>query len=969
MSETRALLLTDVVDSTQRNVELGDVVMARLWAAHDQAARDLVRIWRGTEVGRSDGFLLLFLSAADAVGFALAYHRALAGLEIALKARVGVHVGPVILRSNSAADTAQGATPFEIDGVALPAAARVMSTAIGGQTLLSNTALLALGATLLRTQSHGHWRLKGLAEPMELFEIGDDDAPFTPPPDSPKTYRVVRHGNDWMPARAVPNNLPAERDAFIGRDDALQALAEHFDDGARLITVLGIGGIGKTRLSLCHARSWLGDYPGGAWFCDLSSATSSDGIVHAVAQGLDVPLGKADAVQQLGAAIKGRGPCLVILDNFEQVARHAEETLGVWLERAPEARFIVTSREVLGIVGEQTLVLAPMDSAQAVEMFRQRVRAVGGKSQFGDDDEAALVPLVDLLDRLPLAIELAAARGRVMAPRVLLQRMGERFKLLATRGGRRDRQATLRAALDWSWDLLSPVEQSALAQLSVFEGGFTLEAAEAVVDVSALDEAAFVVDVVQALVEKSLVRRGLGPRFDMLRSVQDYAQEVLAGKRQAGLPQISSAQGRHRHYFANLGEHAATAADCADLENLVAACHRAVDIGEADTAVGALENCWAALRLTGPFTAAVELSRAVLGLTGLSVNVASRAAVVVGSALFLLGRLPEATAHLERGLQSAQEQASPTVMGRLLCALADVALASGKVATAEAHLAQALAIALSTGDHELQFRSLNGQGALYFSTSRLELAASAYKKALTAARTRLDTRGQGGVLGSLGAVMQSQGHLTEAREHYEESIRLTTEVGDRRWEGGTRCNLALLLHELGQSQLAAQEFERLIKVARDMGHNRLLAVAQCNLGIVLDALDQSELARGHLVAAVALAQDAGDSRSAGQFMGYLSLLQARCSEPALAGEGFVRACAILKSLEDTGSLAQLHSQWAHAEVLAGHLSDARVQLAMARQFAADAALQDESEIAQALRRVQDLIASADGSLVASDGKN
>jgi predicted ATPase len=204
------------------------------------------------------------------------------------------------------------------------------------------------------------------------------------------------------------------------------------------VTRSGLGGIGKTRLALRFAWVWRGDYPGGTWFCDLASARSVDGIVHAVARGLNVPLGRADPVQQLGAAISGRGECLVVLDNFEQVAAHAEATLGTWLERAPLARFVVTSRELLGIAGEQVLALGPLPRDDAVTMFRIRARAAGGAAAFDAVDEAALSPLVDLLDGFPLAIELAAARTRLLRPLALLQRMSDRFKLLVSRSGRID---------------------------------------------------------------------------------------------------------------------------------------------------------------------------------------------------------------------------------------------------------------------------------------------------------------------------------------------------------------------------------------------------------------------------------------------------------------------------------------------------------------------------------------------------
>ena len=194
MSHLRALLLTDVVDSIKLSLHVGDAEMAKLWAAHDRAARDLLPVWRGREIDKTDGMLLLFDTGSDAAGYALAYQQALKRLDLRLKARAGLHVGRVTLRENSPSDVALGAKPVEVEGVAKATAARVMSVALGGQILVSDDARRSLGEDGLRLQSHGHWRLKGLDEPVELFELGDDDAAFSPPPDSDKAYRVVHQG-------------------------------------------------------------------------------------------------------------------------------------------------------------------------------------------------------------------------------------------------------------------------------------------------------------------------------------------------------------------------------------------------------------------------------------------------------------------------------------------------------------------------------------------------------------------------------------------------------------------------------------------------------------------------------------------------------------------------------------------------------------------------------------------------------
>ncbi len=247
MTELRALLLTDVVDSTKLSEAIGDKAMAEVWTAHDRAARDLLPQWRGREIDKTDGMLLMFDTAADAVNYVQHYHSALATMAVPLKARAGLHVGPVILRENSAEDVARGAKPLEVDGLAKPTAARVMSLARGGQTLLTPEAREALGDIGLPTQSHGHWMIKGVSTPVELFEVGADPALFAAPPDSDKVYRVVESGGRWLPVKEIPNNLPQQGTSFIGREREIDEVKAMLGD-TRLVTLLGMGGLGKTRL-------------------------------------------------------------------------------------------------------------------------------------------------------------------------------------------------------------------------------------------------------------------------------------------------------------------------------------------------------------------------------------------------------------------------------------------------------------------------------------------------------------------------------------------------------------------------------------------------------------------------------------------------------------------------------------------------------------------------------------------------
>lgn len=960
-AELRAVLLTDLVDSTQLARTLGDAAYAALAHEHDRAARDLLQTWGGREIDKTDGMLTLFNSVDDAAGYALAYHHALAALPQPLVARAGLHFGPVVLSANDAEDVARGAKPIEVEGLAKPIAARVMSLAIGGQTLLTAEAREALGRTSLRVLSHGHWRAKGVAEPFEIFEIGDASAPFAPPPDAPKVYRVVRRADLWLPLRDVAHSLPAERDSFVGRRDPLAELASRFASGARLVSVLGIGGSGKTRLAIRHAWQWLGDYPGGAWFCDLSAARSVDGIVYAVAQGLDLPLGNGDPVARIGQAIAGRGTCLVVLDNFEQVARHADETLGRWLDRAGEARFLVTTREVLGLPGEATLELAPLPATDAVALFRLRANAAGAQHACLETADADAVPdLVELLDRLPLAIELAAARTRLMSPRALLARMSQRLQILATAGGRRDRQATLRATFDWSWDLLSDAEKAALAQLSVFEGGGTLEAAEAVLDLSASGDSVWTVDVLQSLVDKSFVRLAAGGRFVLLSTVQEYAAEHLRTPGRypgSGPAALEAAHVRHGAHFASVSSSPFAPTAATEVENVVAACRRATARNDVAVAVATLESAWAALELRGPFRPAAELALPVATMNTLSEAQRARAQLTAASALDAFGQVERARACFETALKAARVAQDRRIEARVLIGLGTLHANEGRIDDATSRLQVALELAQAIGDRTLECAALNGLGTASLDLGRMDEAYDRYSSALVLARQIGDRRWEGGLLGNLGGLLFDRGDLDLAGSHLQASLIVARELGNRMWEGNAMCSLGALHQVQGKLDEAYAESAAALALAQSIGHARLECVAGCNLGLVHLARAEWDGARGCLEAALDLAREVRDSRSEGLFLGYLArvhAIQSRFNDARAcleSGEPLLRAAA------DRYSLGLLTCSRAEVEWLAGDSVAARAALKRAVALQGEVGSGPQSEFGAAVARIATIINS------------
>ncbi len=946
---TRALLLTDVVDSTKLSEALGDERMAQAWVAHDRVARDLLVPHRGREIDKTDGFLLLFESASDGANYALAYHRAIAALDPPMQARAGLHVGDVILTENSLADIARGAKPLEVDGLAKPIAARVMSLALPGQTLLTQEAREALGATQLRVESHGYWRMKGVSQPVELFEIGDSSAPFTPPPDGTKVYRVVRDGDLWLPVREIDHGLPRERDAFVGREADLQELAHRLDGGAALVSVLGIGGTGKTRFVTHYGWTWLGSWPGGAWFCDLSEARGVDSICVAVARALDVPLSEDDPAAQLGHAIAGRGKCLIILDNFEQVARHAPETLGKWLDRASEAQFVVTTREVLGLPGEVSLALAPLRESEALTLFVTRAAQAKRDFALTDAERPDVQALVKLLDMLPLAIELAAARVRVMPPRMLLQRMSERFRLLTSSGGRHTRQATLHATLDWSWELLSPDEQHGLAQLSVFEGGFTLEAAEAVLSLPV----AWPADVVQSLLDKSLVRRMSDERFDLLVSVQEYAAEKLQALGGRG-----EAEARHGTHHATHGTqealdalvtHGGVArwrALALELENLVAACRRAASRLDGPTAEATFAAAWSLLGMKGPFHLAVELGELVLAIDTLGPAERARVLRIMADALANAGRSEVALGHCEEALAIHRELGDRRGKGRVLLTLGVLCWRLGRLEEAMRHYQEALAIQREASDRRVEGLVLGSMGVLHTEQGRMDEALQHYQEALAIHREVGDRTHEGLVLGNLGIVHFQQGRMEEALRHYEDALAIHREVSNRKLEGVMLGNLGVLNEHQGRREEALQQYQSALAIDREVGNRRSEALSLGRLGLVhaQQGRVREALQLGHET--LAIAREVSDRRLEGSVLGHLGAMHAHLGRLDEAREALVAGEALLRAVGDSIWLGRLLCQRGECERLAGDLVAARARLAEAESLAQEVKAGADSEFAR-----------------------
>ena len=819
MSDVRALLLTDVVDSTKLSEAIGDQAMAELWAAHDRAARDLLPACRGREIDKTDGMLLMFDTASDALGYAQAYHRALAALPVALKARAGLHVGPVILRENRAEDVARGAKPLEVDGLVKPTAARVMSLARGGQTLLTSEAREDLGKSALKLESHGHWLIKGVADPIELFEVAEAGTRLVAPPDSEKVFRVVRAGEWWLPVTEIPHNLPHQATSFIGRERELSEVKAYMGT-TRALTLLGMGGLGKTRLSLQVAAELIHLFTDGVWFLDLAPLRDGALVVTEAAQVLGVrEEPDRPMIQTLCAHLRSKR-ALFILDNCEHLIGASAEFAAALLRSAPNVRIIASSREALRVSGEQCYPVLPLpvpgrhDSlamlsmSTAVRLFVERAQQHKPSFALTEREAPAVAELVARLEGIPLALELAAARVRALTVSDINTRLKDRYKIL-TGGGRvlQERQQTLRALVDWSYDLLSETERTLLCRLAVFVGGFDLAAAESVCGEEPLI-ADDVLDLLASLVEKSLVmldERDEGSRYRTLETIRDYAHEKL--EQTGDLPATAARHCLHYFAVAKDANHGLNGPDQADwiqrveteLDNVRAATTLAL-AGEVDSFIVvklavAMQGFWA---LRGYSTEGRKVVRAALAVPAIQASDLAQAwALYVGAAL-AVGQSDHAEARqmLETCLTLRRRLGNPIEIAATLSTLSLARLQGGDAAGADEGEQEALKIFQQMGDRRGEAICLIHLGQIGVYVGNDAQANVNVAKGLDIARAIKDQELEGESELVLGELALEAGDLAQAILWLKRSLTVCREAGDKRGEANA-------LRWLGKADLAS----------------------------------------------------------------------------------------------------------------------------------------------------------------------
>jgi predicted ATPase/class 3 adenylate cyclase len=646
---TVTFLFTDVEGSTRLWDELPEAMRSAL-ARHDELLRGAVAAHAGFMVKTTgDGAHAAFATAGDAVRAALAAQLALRneawGDAGPLRVRMGLHTGDAEVRDR------------DYFGTEVNRAARLMAVAHGGQVVCSRaTADLArhtlepgCGLVDLGTQ-----QLRDLRTPEHVFQITH--------PELPADFPALRTLD------VFPGNLPLQVTEFVGRDAELVELAKLLSR-SRSVTLTGSAGVGKTRLALQAAAGVVPDYAGGAWFVDLAAVDDDALVATAIAATIGLPEHRGETPDEALVGALAHRRALVVLDNCEHLVDTVARIVDLIVHRCPLVTVLATSQEGLGVDGEATFPLRPLPESDAEHLFVERAVAARHGFEISGTDSQAIAELCRRLDGIPLAIELAAARVASMSPVAILERIDERFRLLGQgRRTARRRHQTLRAAVDWSYGLLSDSEQRVFERLAVFAGSFTLEVAERVVSDDLID-ALDVIDLVTALVARSMVQldeRATDNRYRLLETLRDYGLERLAERGDVG-----TFRRRHAAHYLDVATEAAAQIVGADdirwlaqvdddLPNFRAALVFARDSGDQVTYVAlayALGRFWHA---TGTFREGLEWmsSALAIGEPVPPVQLAEMLALA-GNMAVVLDRYDEGVELLERSLSVSRAAGEP----------------------------------------------------------------------------------------------------------------------------------------------------------------------------------------------------------------------------------------------------------------------------------------------------------------------
>ena len=824
---TVTFLFSDIEGSTRLLQELGDQY-ADVLMEERRLLRSAIEERGGREIDTAgDGFFAAFDRARDAVAAAVAAQRSFAQHPWpngeAVRVRMGLHTGEPTFTGGS------------YTGLDVHRAARICAAGHGGQILLSQATYELVQHSLPEDTSLrdlGRHQLKDLRQPEHLFQVI-----------SPGLQVQFPSLVTWT---GTPTNLPAQPDELIGREVELAAVRQLLlGETVRTVTLTGSGGTGKTRLALQIAMSLKDSFPEGVYFVALAPLTDSNLLASSIAMTLGI---RENPTRQVLESLKDAlqlKQMLLVLDNFEQIVAAAPVVADL-LAACPELKALVTSRVVLHLSGEHEYPVAPLKLPEAsrpltpeelerypaIALFLRRSRAV--KPTFGltSGNAAAVAQICAHLDGLPLAIELAAARIKILTPQAILDRLGSRFDFL--RGGARDvpaRHQTLRHAIGWSYDLLADDEKAFFRRIAVFTGGCSLEGVEHIYGVvGGSGSGADALDAVSALVDKSLLRQEEvpvpEPRFVMLETIREYGLECLKTA-----SEWESVRRAHLLYFLGVAEQA---------EAELTGSRQSLWL---DRLESEHDNLRAALSATEEF-----------GET----KIALRLGAALWRFWLVRNHMREGRERLEHLLALPGAGARTSARAKALHGLGTIILEISDFTQARPFIEESLSIWRELGDKKGTAAALNNLGWLGSQEGDFVMARSFSEEALWRNRELGEKRGIAVALNNLGAVALHQSDFGAAILLYEESLALRREIGDRRGFAYVQVWLAWAHLQRGDHARSASILAEALAALRELNDKQIISWALAHQGLLAYDLGENDRAQVLLEESLVLGREVGN---------------------------------------------------------------------------------------------------------------
>jgi len=835
---TVTFLFTDIESSTKL-WEKHPEEMKSVLAKHDSLLKEAVESKNGQIIKTTgDGVHAVFSTAVDAVNAAMDGQQHLASIpsysttEVEIKVRMGLHTGEAELRDG------------DYYGGTLNRAARIMSIGHGGQILLSDVTAQLVREHLPESTSLldlGLHHLKGLRQPERIYQLNATD-----------------HQQVFPPLNSIPiatNNLPAQLTTFIGRENELSQAQSKLAN-AKLLTLIGPGGTGKTRLSIQIGSEQISNFKDGVWMVELAPISDAVNIITAIASVFDLREVQNIPLTTILLDYLRAKELLLILDNCEHIVEASAQIADQLLHISPGLKIIASSREALGIDGETIYRVPSLNDDESTRLFVERATKAEPRFKLTDKNASAIAQICSRLDGIPLAIELAAARVKLFTPEQIAERLDDSFKLLT--GGSRtalERQQTLRALIDWSYITLNEVEQRALRHLAVFSGGWTFEAAESVIGES---EA---MDGLMGLVNKSLVNveeQEHESRYRFLETIRQYAMEKLS---EAG--ESEQARDRHYDYIMNIaqgsnkdifGMESITWLDQMDAEhdNLRAALEWSIssDPVKALSLANAVGGFWNARDYNSETGA---LCTTILAKTELTENVDELRAKVFGILAWTSitsGHPKDAREAAKQGIKLARKVNDTKTLARCSSILALTSIFLGDIDTALRVAKEAEELARRENHHlELSMILTTLAQAIYSTTHDAPRAKAYVEEAVKIGKAAgsqwTDTMSAFGMAQVAGML----GDLDSAREKFEESAKYALKFGNKRLVYSSQSELAHIQRHHGKLDEPLATYRDLLPKWNQLGHRAAVAHELECIAFILIKKEEPERAVTLLAAA------------------------------------------------------------------------------------------------------------------------